>query len=225
LSGSFYKKAMERHTWNPSSKQAQRIQKELHVEIIDNPDFEGPRLIAGADVGFDKSQDNAKAAIVVMNADDLSVVEKSVDKSPVHYPYIPGLLSFREVPPLLKALDKLQNIPDVILCDSQGLAHPRKFGLACHLGVLTGIPTIGVAKSKLVGSFKSLPASKGSSVPLIYDEKQVGIVLRTRENVNPLFISIGHKMDLESAKSIVLSALTQYKLPETTRKADSLAKY
>ena len=225
MSDSFYQRAKKYHSWTPSTKEARNIQLRLRDEIKTEKWINPPHLIAGADVAFDKENELAKAAVVILDFEDLSLVEEAVVQVAVNYPYIPGYLSFREAPSLLKALDKLDKLPDVILCDSQGYAHPRRFGLACHLGILTDIPTIGVAKTKLIGKYEGLPPKKGSSVPLMDGREQVGLVVRTRTNVNPLFLSVGHKVDLQSAKSILMGALTRYKLPETTRKADTLASF
>lgn len=220
---SFYKRSQAIHDWNPSTKEAKQIQNRLSQKILFKDTFGTPEYIAGADVGFDKKRNEARAAIVILQFGDLSVVESSVVTTDIPYSYIPGFLSFREAPPLLQALDKLSILPDIILCDSQGYAHPRRFGLACHLGVLTDLPAIGVAKSRLIGKYHSLPREKGSSVPLMDEEEQVGIVLRTRTDVNPLFISVGHRVSLPRAENIVMGAVSRFKLPETTRAADRLA--
>jgi deoxyribonuclease V len=139
------------------------------------------------------------------------------------FPYVPGYLSFRELPAVLKALEQLKTIPDMFLCDGQGIAHPRRFGIACHLGVLTDIPSIGVAKSRLVGTYQEPGPNKGDQSNLYDDDEQIGVVLRTRNHVKPLFISPGHRISMSSATQWVLNCITRYRLPETTRMAHKLA--
>jgi deoxyribonuclease V len=141
----------------------------------------------------------------------------------IRFPYVPGYLSFREVPPIMAALDKLKTPPDLIVCDGQGVAHPRRFGLACHLGVLTGIPTIGAAKSRLIGTYREPASRKGDWSELRDRNETIGAVLRTRAHVAPMFISIGHKVSLQTAIRIVLACCRKYRLPETTRAAHKLA--
>jgi deoxyribonuclease V len=154
---------------------------------------------------------------------DLQPLEQSIARLPTTFPYIPGLLSFRELPAILQALSKLSLPPDILLCDGQGRAHPRRFGLACHLGVYTGIPAVGVAKTRLIGSHAEVPNEKGGWVPLIDKGETVGAVVRTRYDVKPLYISIGHKISLPRAIELVLGCTTRYRLPETTRAAHKLA--
>ena len=137
--------------------------------------------------------------------------------------YVPGFLSFRETPAVLEALDKLNRLPDVLLCDGQGIAHPRRFGIACHIGVLTSIPSIGVAKSRLVGTHATVPGEKGAYASLMDHDEEIGAVLRTREGVKPVYVSIGHKVSLPSAISLVMHCITKYRLPETIRWADKIA--
>jgi len=149
--------------------------------------------------------------------------EQAVARRPTAFPYIPGLLSFREVPAVLEALQLLRRLPDMLLCDGQGMAHPRRFGIACHLGVLTDLPAIGVAKSRLLGTCAAVADGKGSRQPLYDKGEVIGTVLRTRRGVQPLYISVGHRVGLESAVDIVLRCTTRYRLPETTRAAHKLA--
>jgi len=136
---------------------------------------------------------------------------------------VPGLLSFREAPAILAALAEIERLPDVLLCDGQGLAHPRRFGIACHLGVLTDLPSIGVAKKRLVGTHDEPPDTRGAWVPLVHREETVGAVLRSRAGVKPIFVSCGHRVGLEAAVELVMACTTRYRLPETTRRADRLA--
>ena len=144
---------------------------------------------------------------------------------PIQFPYVPGLLSFRETPVAVRALEKLENAPDLILCDGQGIAHPRRFGIACHIGLITGVPSIGVAKSLLVGKYGALGEMRGSIAPLVYRNEEVGVVLRTKNKVQPLYVSIGHKISLETAVRFVLDCAPKYRLPETTRLADQMASF
>ena len=152
-----------------------------------------------------------------------SPLDRAVARRPTRFPYIPGLLSFREIPAILAAMERLEVLPDLILCDGQGLAHPRRFGIACHLGVLTGFPCIGVAKTRLIGEHSAVPAAKGAWVPLMDKGERIGAVLRTRKGVKPLFISVGHRIGLDSAIAYTLACTPRYRLPETTRHAHRLA--
>ncbi len=158
-----------------------------------------------------------------MSFPELELIETAIASIPTAFPYVPGYLSFREVPAILAAFPQLNLTPELILCDGQGLAHPRRFGLACHLGVLLDLPTIGVAKSLLIGKHETLPTTKGSYQPLIDKGETIGVALRSRDNVKPIYISIGHKISLDTAINYVLKCLTKYRLPETTRWADKLA--
>lgn len=218
-----FKTALKRHSWDVSTDQAKNIQEELRHEVIRKNTLGEIHFVAGADVGFDRKNKITRAAVAVLTYPELELHEKAVIHQPTRFPYIPGFLSFREVPALLEAFSHLKTEPDLVLCDSQGIAHQRRFGLACHLGVLTGLPTIGVAKSRLIGSHAPVPEEKGRWVPLTDDGEVLGCVLRTRTRVKPLYISIGHKVDLPAARHYVMHCLTRYRLPETTRWADKLA--
>jgi deoxyribonuclease V len=154
---------------------------------------------------------------------DLQVQESAVVRRPTTFPYVPGLLSFREVPAILDALRQFAKVPDLLLCDGQGIAHPRRFGLACHLGLLSEIPAIGVAKSRLFGRHEPTPDERGAWQPLRHGKEVVGAALRTRPKTQPLFISIGHRVSLETAIEYVMRCTTKYRLPETTRQAHHLA--
>lgn len=182
------------------------------------------KYIAGTDVSYKDSIDMMVGAFVVLDAQTLEVVDKAYHQMHITFPYISGLFSFREVPPLLEAYKKLKIKPDLIICDAQGLAHPRHFGMACHLGLELDLPTIGCAKTRLIGEYEKdkLGIDKGSQQDLIYKGEVVGKILRTRKNTNPLFVSIGHKIDLETAIEWVLKMSPKYRLPETTRHADKL---
>jgi deoxyribonuclease V len=174
-------------------------------------------------VGFEQGGTVTRAAVAVLDFPGLTLREHAIVRRKTRFPYVPGYLSFREAPAILAALKKLREKPDLILCDGQGLAHPRSFGLACHLGVLADIPSIGVAKSRLIGDHDRLPERKGAWAPLLVDGERVGAVLRTRTGVRPLYISVGHRISLRTAIKYVLLCTTKYRLPETTRHAHRLA--
>ena len=163
--------------------------------------------------------------MAVLTFPQLKLAEKAIARLPTSFPYIPGYLSFREIPAILAAMEQIKIIPDLILCDGQGLAHPRRLGIACHLGLIVNLPSIGVAKSLLVGKHEELPSTKGSWKPLIDEGEVIGAVVRSRTRVKPLYISIGHKISLQSAITYVLACTTKYRLPETTRWADKLASH
>jgi len=210
-------------SWPTSLKEARLIQEQLRDQVIRENTL-GPVLtVAGVDVGFEDEGRTTRAAVAVLNFPQLELVTKSVVREATRFPYVPGYLSFREVPAILTALGSLAAQPDLVLCDGQGLAHPRRFGLACHLGVLTGLPTIGVAKSRLVGTHAEVPKHKGAWAPLFDGEEIIGAVLRTRDGVKPLYVSVGHRVDLATAIDFVLRCTTRYRLPETTRWAHKLA--
>lgn len=213
-----------RHAWDISPSQARSLQQRLARRIIRNDKLlSSPRWVAGVDVGFEKAGSITRAAVVVLDSQSLQPVEAALARAPTRFPYVPGLLSFREIPAILVALGKLSVIPDLLLCDGQGYAHPRRLGLASHLGVLTDLPSIGVAKSRLVGEHTEPGAEKGASAVLWDHGEIIGTVLRTRHNVKPLFISVGHRISLETAVGWVLRMTPRYRLPETTRLADRLA--
>lgn len=211
------------HSWDLSPKQAIDLQRRLSGEVVTRDDFAPPATIAGVDVGFEQSGRVTRAAVAVLRFPSLQPLAQAVARQPTRFPYVPGLLSFREIPTILQALQQLESPPDMLLCDGQGLAHPRRFGLACHLGLLTDIPSIGVGKTRLIGSHAPVPERKGSWVPLIDRGEEIGAVLRTRQGVKPIYVSIGHRIALATAIHYVMAATTRYKLPETTRAAHRLA--
>jgi deoxyribonuclease V len=211
------------HDWNLTPSEAIDLQRRLQHQIIDEDRFDTARRIAGVDVGFEAGGRITRAAVVVLSYPELQPLEQSIARLPTAFPYIPGLLSFREVPAILQAFHGLSQPPDIFLCDGQGRAHPRRFGLACHLGLYTDIPAIGVAKTRLTGHHTEVPVEKGGWVPLIDKGETIGAVVRTRNNVKPLYISVGHKISLPSAIELVLACTTRYRLPETTRAAHKLA--
>lgn len=211
------------HPWVKTLEEAKAIQAQLRSQVIRQDQLGAVQYVAGTDVGFEDNYKITKGAVVVLQFPSLKLVESQVVRSPTVFPYIPGFLSFREVPALLQAFAQLQTLPDLILCDGQGLAHPRRFGLACHLGVLLDRPTIGVAKSRLIGTHAEVAPTKGSYAWLYDDEEVIGGVLRSRDHVKPIYVSIGHRISLETAMQFVGQCLTKYRLPETTRWADRLA--
>ncbi len=179
--------------------------------------------IAGVDAGFEDGGRTTRAAIVVMSWPGLEVVEQTVARVPTAFPYVPGLLSFRELPSVLAAFGQLGARPDLALCDGQGIAHPRRFGIACHLGILLDLPAIGVGKSRLIGTFEPPGAGKGEFTDLVDGDERIGAVVRTRDNVKPLFVSPGHRVSLQTAVDWVLKCAVRYRLPEPVRLADKLA--
>ena len=211
------------HRWDVSTSEAREIQQRLAQQVIAKDQISDLKYVAGIDVGFPAKGTKTRAVVVILDFRDLSFVEHSVAVEPTVFPYIPGLLSFREAPAILSAFKKIKTKPDVLLCDGQGIAHPRRLGIAAHVGLWVGIPSIGVAKSRLSGTHPELPPGKGSSVALMDGDEQLGVVLRSRSNVKPLYISIGHMISLSTAVSIVQKCITRYRLPETTRKAHHLA--
>ena len=214
------------HDWNLSTSQAIEIQKQLRYEVETEDRFDKPiKTVAGIDLGYDVKNDTSRAVAVVLSFPELELLETTEARLPIQFPYVPGLLSFRETPVAIKALENLKITPDIILCDGQGLAHPRRFGIACHIGILADIPTIGVAKSLLVGKFENLGEERGSTAPFIHKNEQVGVALRTKNKVQPVFVSIGHRIRLETATDLVLQCAPKYRLPETTRLADKMASY
>lgn len=212
-------KIIPRHGWNVSVAEAQAIQKELAREVIKIGIIKAPRFIAGVDISVNRFSKTGAGAVVVLSYPDLQVAEVQVVNDRVAFPYVPGLLSFREAPLLLAAFEKVTLTPDIIMVDGQGYAHPRRCGIASHLGVILGLPTIGCAKSRLCGEHE-MPDSKAGSFKDITDSGEViGAVLRTKKDVKPLYISIGHMIDLPGALHWVLACCRGYRLPEPTRLA------
>ena len=182
-----------------------------------------PRTAAGLDVAYATDSPLVAAAVVTVSVVTGAVLESATAVGAAEFPYVPGLFAFRELPTLLQALARLTTTPDVLLADGHGLAHPRRFGLACHLGVETGLPTIGVAKTPL-GRYAEPAATRGARTPLLDGDEEVGAALRTQPDVKPVFVSVGHRVDLDTACAQVLALTPKYRLPETTRQADSLSR-
>lgn len=211
------------HAWDVSPEQAIAIQERLRHEVILQDQPGTLRLVAGVDAGFEDGGSVTRAAVVVLSFPNLEIVETALVRRPTSFPYVPGLLSFREAPAILEALTGLKASPDLLMCDGQGIAHPRRLGIASHLGVLTGLPSIGVAKSILVGRHEPLDEQPGAWQPLINRGEVVGAALRTRQGVKPVYVSVGHRLSLETAIELVLRCTIKYRLPEPTRRAHHLA--
>ena len=216
-------KASNLHDWLVTPSQATSIQQGLAGRLLTKGDLGDVRLVAGVDISVPKSANIARGAVVVMSYPELELLETRTVEREIDFPYIPGLLSFREAPVILDVCAKLTNIPDLILVDGQGMAHPRRLGLASHLGLLWDKPTIGCAKSRLCGEHGSVGTDRGDSAKLIDGEETIGTVLRTRSNVKPLYISAGHRISLEAAVQLVLNCGRGYRLPEPTRLAHQAA--
>ncbi len=207
------------HPWVVSIQDAFKIQKELTEKLFFEDDPDDPALVAGVDVAFSRARDLLYAAIVVFDAETMKPIEvASAAQQPV-FPYVPGLLTFREGPVVLQAYEKLKLEPDLVMFDGQGIAHPRGLGLASHMGVLLDKPSIGCAKSRLVGEFKEPKQKRGAMRTLSLHRRKVGVVLRTKDNTKPLFVSPGHRITVETAARRVLEAGRGYRLPEPTRLA------
>ncbi|MCJ7602257.1 MAG: deoxyribonuclease V [Desulfobulbaceae bacterium] len=211
------------HNWSVTPRQAVTIQKELASAVVRHLTGQRQiRFVAGVDAAFSPDGAHYLAGVVVWDAEDQVVVEQHLACRRLVFPYIPGLLTFREAPAIIAALRKLQRPPDVLLCDGQGIAHPRRLGIASHLGLLTGLPAIGCAKSRLIGAFREPAPQKGGTSPLLDGDERIGSVVRTREGVKCVFVSIGHRIDLPTAEQLVLACAIRYRLPEPTRLADQL---
>lgn len=212
--------------WPATEAEARAVQDELRERVVlDEPGPPpGAGHVTGVDVAYDDERDVVAAAAVVLDAATLGVVAEATAVGRISFPYVPGLLAFREVPTVLAALDALSCPPGLVVCDGYGLAHPRRFGLASHLGVLTGLPTIGVAKNPFTFTYDDPDAPRGSSAPLMAGDEEVGRALRTRDAVKPVFVSVGHRVSLGNACAHTLALTPEYRLPETTRRADSLCR-
>lgn len=212
--------------WPATEEQALAVQDELRGRVVldETGPPPGAGHVTGVDVAYDDERDVVAAAAVVLDAATLDVVAQATAIGQVSFPYVPGLLAFREVPTVLAALDALPCDPGLVVCDGYGLAHPRRFGLAAHLGVLTGLPTIGVAKNPFTFTHDEPGTPRGSAAPLLAGTEEVGRALRTRDGVKPVFVSVGHRVSLDNACAHTLALTPAYRLPETTRRADSLCR-
>lgn len=210
------------HRWDVSPRRAVAIQKALAAKVRQIPVTRPIHLVAGADVAFTPAGDKAVAAVVVWNLATGCQVETQSATRPLRFPYVPGLLTFREGPALLAAFRRLKCEPDAFLFDGQGIAHPRRFGLAAHLGLLIDRPSVGCGKSRLVGVCSEPGQRRGSVKPIMDHDERIGSVLRTRSRVKCIYVSVGHKITLDQAVRLVLECGAGYRLPEPTRLADWL---
>lgn len=217
-------KFYQEQAWPTNAEEAIAIQQELRKKVITTDDLGTVKYVAGVDAAYIEGDSITRAAVAVLSFPNLQVKDSAIAIRPTSFPYVPGFLSFREVPAVLDALEKLSITPDLIICDGQGIAHPHRFGLACHLGILTEIPTIGAAKTLLIGKHAELPLERGSWQPLIDNGETIGAVLRTQKGVKPVYVSGGHRVSLPTAIDYVLRCAAKYRLPETTRVADRLSK-
>jgi deoxyribonuclease V len=211
------------HAWDLTPQQAIALQKTLRAEVVSTRpiDLQAVRLVAGVDVSVKSNRSNA--AVVVVTYPDFRLVETVVAERPTPFPYIPGLLSFREGPVLAEAFERLRSEPDVLLFDGMGIAHPRRIGIASHLGLWLGKPTVGCGKTLLCGRYSDLGLEKGSAAPLIDKGDTIGVALRTRTGTNPIFVSKGHLADVDTAAALVLRCCPKYRLPEPIRLAHNAA--
>lgn len=209
--------------WDVTVPEAVGIQRQLADRLVlAPPPAFAPRLVAGADLSMERQGSRGYAGIVVIDADTMETVDQATAEVELKFPYVPGLLSFRELPAIAEAWKGLARLPDVLIFDGSGYAHPRRFGLACHGGITFGVPSIGCAKSILVGKYEGLGKERGATAPLVHRAETVGMAVRTRSGVQPVYVSVGDHMDLDTAVTIVLRMATRYREPETTRRAHRL---
>ncbi len=211
------------HDWNLSIDEARTLQGRLRERLIlEPPPGFDPRLVAGADLSIRWKSDRGYAGIVTIDVESHETLEEATAVVDVDFPYVPGFLSFRELPPLAAAWERLRRRPDAVIFDGHGIAHPRRFGLACHGGLLFDVPSVGCAKSLLVGRHGPLGEERGSTAEIIADDEVVGMAVRTRDRVKPVYVSPGHRMDLPTAVALVLRMGAGYREPETTRRSHRL---
>jgi deoxyribonuclease V len=216
-------KALETHRWDVSTAEAVEIQRNLAPLVIKEGNPSRVRHVAGVDIAVDRHRARARGAVVVLSYPELAPEEEVVLETELRFPYVPGLLSFRETPVILEAFQQVRQTPDLLLVDGQGLAHPRRFGIACHLGVALGLPTIGCAKSRLCGEHAVPSQEAGSRTPLLDGDEVIGSVVRTRDGVSPVYVSIGYLIGLEEAVDWVLRCCRGYRIPEPLRRAHMAA--
>lgn len=209
------------HSWYLPPEAAIKLQKKLSNYVIKKSSIRKIRTVGGVDTGY--KNNIAKAVISILSYPDLALMASAAAREALSYPYVPGLLSFREGPVVLKALEHLEALPDLLIFDGQGIAHPRRLGIASHMGVLLDLPTIGCAKTRLVGIYEEPKNEAGHYTHLKDKGETIGAVVRTRSRVKPVFVSIGHKIDLDTSIHYVLNCCRGYRLPETTRLAHNLA--
>jgi deoxyribonuclease V len=216
-------RVVTRHGWEVSTTRARELQEGLAGEVVRTGAVPLPRRVAGIDVSVNRWTKTGRAAVVVLEYPAMTVAEVSAVSGDITFPYVPGLLTFREAPLVLAAWEKLQKVPDAVLVDGQGIAHPRRIGLAAHLGLCLGVPTVGCAKSRLIGEHEEPGMEAGSTADLRDGDEVIGQVVRTRDGVKPVYVSIGHLIDLPSAVQLVLACCRGYRLPEPTRLAHQAA--
>jgi deoxyribonuclease V len=212
------------HSWNLTIGKAKKLQVELASEVLHTPILKTPKIVAGTDCSLNLKTNRIFSAVVLFSYPKLEIMETKSANMPITFPYVPGFLSFRECPVLIEAFKKLKNTPDLVFVDGHGVSHPRKLGIASHLGLWLGISTVGCAKSVLVGKYKSLGKYAGSYDYLKDKGKTIALALRTKDNCKPVFISVGHKIDLESALKFTLKCFDGYRIPKPSRIADKLAR-
>lgn len=212
------------HPWSVTPKQAVALQRELAPLVERSDRLSSVKVVVGLDVAYAVETKFARAAAVAFSFPELQLLEQALGFRPVTFPYVPGLLTFREAPAAIAALEELSIAPDLLLCDGQGVAHPRRFGLASHLGLYLDIPSVGVAKSRLVGEHAKVGAAAFEQTPLMDHGEQIGVALRTRERALPIYVSTGHRIGLETAVAVVIACCRGRRLPEPTRLADKLSK-
>ena len=211
-------------SWPVTVAEARAVRERLRVQVVIGDGRTSPQIVAGVDIHVAPTAGLTWAAIAVVELPNLELVASALAAVPTGFPYVPGYLSFREIPAALAALALLERRPDLLMVDGHGIAHPRRLGIASHLGVLTGLPTIGVAKSRLVGEHEPPELPRGSRVPLTHKGETIGTVLRSRAGANPLYVSVGHLVSAEQSVVLVLATLTRHRLPEPTRLADKLSR-
>ncbi len=220
-------KILPPESWDVTPREAIAIQQALRDQVILEDQLGPLHRVGGVDVGFEEGGKITRAAVAVLSLPGLQLLETAISRRPTSFPYVPGLLSFRETPAVLDALSQLKTLPDLLMCDGHGLAHPRRFGIASHLGLLCDLPSIGVAKSLLVGQHAPVGEGRGDWEPLQMEEDGdrlvIGAALRTRPGTKPVYVSIGHRISLERAIAITLSCVGKYRLPEPARMAHHLA--
>lgn len=210
--------------WPATEAEARAVQERLRGLVVARDDFPPLRRLAAVDAHYSEQDGVTWAAVAEVDPGTLALTHSVLLASTTVFPYVPGLLSFREVPAMAAALALLPEPPDLVLVDGQGMAHPRRFGLACHLGVVTGLATVGVAKSRLVGRYEEPGRERGSSSPMWHRREIVGVALRTRDGTNPLFVSVGHRVSLQTAVDLVLRVTPKWRLPEPIRLADAISR-
>ncbi|MGQ9371642.1 deoxyribonuclease V [Azospirillum sp. A39] len=210
--------------WPTTESEARAVQERLRGTVVARDDFPPIRRLVAVDAHYSEADRTTWAAVAEVDPRTLELTRSVLLARPTSFPYVTGLLSFREVPAMAAALAMLPEPPDMVLVDGQGMAHPRRFGLACHLGVVTGLPTVGVAKSRLVGRFDPPGMARGASSPMYHRKELVGVALRTRDGTNPLFVSVGHRVSLQTAVDLVLAVTPKWRLPEPIRLADRVSR-